>query len=128
MEITNLMPLVVGGAVMAVLVYATVTNGRGARYAWLVPASLSAAFLAWTVWAIVREGPTGFWTEHTRNLWGNQIWFDLLFAVSIGWWLMVPRARNAGMKVWVWLLCVIATGSIGFLAMLSRLLYLERGT
>lgn len=92
---------------------------------WLLPVSLSLAFLLFSLTAVITEGGLGFWSEHTRNLWGNQIWFDLLLAVSIGWFLIVPQARQVGMRLIPWLVLIICTGSIGFLAMLARLLYLQ---
>ena len=96
---------------------------------WWLPAALSAAFLAWSVLTIITEGPTGFWDNHTQDMWGNQVWFDLLLAASIGWWFILPRARAAGMTIWVWLILIICTGCVGFLAMVARLLYLtDRGT
>lgn len=67
----------------------------------------------------------GFWTEHTRNLWGNQIWFDLLLATGIGWFLVMPEAKSLGIRPLPWLLLIACTGSIGFLAMIARLLYLR---
>jgi hypothetical protein len=95
------------------------------RPAWLLPAALSAAFLGFSLLAVWREGPTGFWPVHTSSLWGNQVWFDLLLAVWIGWVLILPRARAAGMAALPWAGLVLATGCIGFLAMLARLLWLE---
>ena len=38
-------------------------------------------FLGWSLYTIASEGFFAFWGEHTRNAWGNQIWFDLLIAV-----------------------------------------------
>lgn len=95
------------------------------RKAWMVPAGLACGFFAFSLFTASTDGPTGFWIEHTRNLWGNQIWFDLLLATSIGWLLIVPHAIAVGMRPIVWLPLVAATGSIGFLAMLARLLYLR---
>lgn len=95
------------------------------RHAWLVPACATALFFGFSVSAVVVEGPTGFWIDHTRDLWGNQIWFDLLLSTSIGWALIVPQATAAGMRPLLWLPVVAGTGSIGFLAMLARLLYLR---
>lgn len=95
---------------------------------WLLPAGLALAFLLFSLTAVITEGGLGFWSEHTRNLWGNQIWFDLLLAVSIGWFLILPQARQAGMRLIPWLVLIICTGSIGFLAMLARLLYLQGQT
>jgi hypothetical protein len=48
----------------------------------MLPAGLSAAFAVFSVIAVTREGPLGFWVEHSRNLWGNQLWFDLLLAAG----------------------------------------------
>jgi hypothetical protein len=93
---------------------------------WIFPAILSVVFLLFSLEAIISEGIFGFWTEHTHNLWGNQIWFDLLFATSISWFFAVPQAKSLGMRPLVWLIFIICTGSIGFLAMISRFLYLRQ--
>jgi hypothetical protein len=93
---------------------------------WMFPALLSLAFFAWSLFAVLTEGPMGFWVEHTRNLWGNQIWFDLLLSIGIGWALIAPRAKAQAMSIWLWLAFILATGSIGFLAMFTRLLFLEQ--
>jgi hypothetical protein len=95
------------------------------KNSWLFPATLSLLFLLFSVEAIVSEGLLGFWAEHTRNLWGNQIWFDLLLGISIGWYLIVPQAKALGMHLYLWLALIFCTGCIGFLAMIARLLYLQ---
>lgn len=95
------------------------------RGVWMLPAALSLTFLAFSAYTGVVEGPLGFWVEHTRNLWGNQIWFDLLMSTSIGWLFMVPQARVVGMRLPVWLVLVVSTGNIGFMAMLARMLWLR---
>lgn len=125
MPLIEVMPLAaVGGAVMFVLI-ATAWGGDTLPHGWLLPAGLSAAFFAWSLWAVAKEGPLGFWAVHTTSLWGNQVWFDLLLAVSIGWWLALPRLRAAGMNAWGWLLPIVTTGCIGFFAMIARLMYLS---
>jgi hypothetical protein len=95
------------------------------RLAWGPPALASIVFLGFSTYAIATEGPMGFWTEHIRNAWGNQIWFDLLFAASVGWTALLPRARAAGMRPWAWALALPLAGSVALLAMLARVLYLE---
>ncbi len=95
------------------------------RYAWLLPAILSGLFAVFSILAILQEGPLGFWTEHTRNLWGNQIWLDLLLAAGVAWTLLVSRARELGMRTLPWLAVVICTGSIGLCAMLARVIYIN---
>ena len=92
---------------------------------WLVPAGLSALFLGWSLYTVGAEGPLGFWANHTRNAWGNQVWFDLLLAVGVAWALLLPRARSAGLRPAPWLVLILCTGSIGLLAMLARCLFLE---
>lgn len=122
MTLTTTAPFVAG---LALVAYLVATLNPRMRLPWQVPAVLSVLFLGWSVWAILAEGPTGFWPIHTANLWGNQVWFDLLLAAGIGWTLMVSRARAAGMNVALWLPVVPLSGSIGLLAMFARLLYLE---
>lgn len=95
------------------------------RGAWLLPAAASLAFLAFSTVAILQEGPLGFWPEHVRNLWGNQIFMDLLLLGAAGFTLVLPRVRAVGMRPLPWLLLSACLGSIGFLAMMARLLYLE---
>lgn len=92
---------------------------------WLVFALLGAGFAGWSVHAVVTEGPLGFWPEHIRNAWGNQIWFDLLLAAAIAWTVLVPRMRAAGMRPLPWLVLVVCTGSIGLCATVARCLFLE---
>lgn len=125
MLLIEVMPLIAVAGAALFLILTTAGGGGAYRHGWLLPAGLSAAFLAWTLWAVAAEGPLGFWPVHTKSLWGNQVCFDLLFAVSIGWWLVLPRIRAAGMNVWGWLFSVLATGCIGFLAMIARLTYLS---
>jgi hypothetical protein len=106
-------------------IYTLAKDGQQMKNSWLFPATLSFLFLLFSLQAIVSEGLLGFWVEHTRNLWGNQIWFDLLLGVGIGWYLVVPQAKALGMRLYLWLALIVCTGCIGFLAMISRLLYLQ---
>ena len=103
----------------------TVSDRQPLRGVWLAPAALSGLFGAWSVFTIAREGFAAVWTEHTRNAWGNQIWFDLLMAAGLALTLLSPRARAVGMHPARWLVLVAVSGSIGLFAMLARCLYLE---
>jgi hypothetical protein len=114
-------------ALVAFLIVIVASFGRSARADWRLPATLSAAFALFTAVVVVNEGLTGFWPVHTFNLWGNQVWFDLLLAFGIAWTALLPRARAAGMMPVVWAIALIATGSVGLLAMLARLQWLESG-
>jgi len=88
-------------------------------------AVLSGAFAGFTAVTIYQDGVMPVWTNHTSNLWGTQVWWDLLFAVGLCLFLIVPRARAAGMNLPLWTLFVISTASIGLLAMAARLFWLE---
>ncbi len=122
MALTEIAPILMALAFVAYLL--TTLSGKTPSL-WVMPALLSAAFLLWSVATIRVEGPLGFWENHTTDLWGNQVWFDLLFAVAIGWTLILPRAQAQGMRLLPWLVAVCATGCVGLLAMLARLFYLE---
>lgn len=116
------------GLFVVTALYLAARSSAFSKHGWVFPALLSAAFLSFSLTAVFAEGPTGFWPEHVRNLWGNQIWFDLLLAIGIGWYLMLPKAKSLGMRPIPWLLLILCTGCIGFLAMLSRVLYLSEKT
>lgn len=93
---------------------------------WGVPALLSAIFLIGSLRAVATGGILGFWAEHTRNDWNNQIFIDLLLSASCAYFLLLTRARAVSMKVLPWFGMIAATGSIGLLAMVARVLFLER--
>ena len=114
MKLTSLLPVLAAALFLLFSVSVAHRDDVRTRNAWLFPAALSLAFLLFSAEAIATEGMLGFWTEHTRNLWGNQIWFDLLLAVGIGWSSVVPQARTLGMSLLPWLLLIACTGSIGF--------------
>lgn len=110
---------------LALFALFTVVEGLRPSTGWALAAGICALFLGWSVYTVIVEGPLGFWPNHTQNAWGNQVWFDLLIALAIGWALLLPRARAAGMRTWPWLALIAATGCIGFAAMFARLRYLE---
>ena len=89
-------------------------------------AALSGGFLAFSALTIWQDGFVEVWTNHTANLWGVQVWWDLLFAVCLAFFFIAPRARKVGMNVPLWALFVAATASIGLLAMCARLFWLEQ--
>ncbi len=125
MTLADIAPHLAGlGFIAFVLIYAFSPPTPGAKV-WMFPAALSTGFFAWTLYAVLAEGPLGFWTEHSRNLWGNQIWFDLLLAAGVGLTFLIPEARRSGMRPVPWAIAVICTGSIGLLAMMARVLFLR---
>ena len=126
MPIYHMLPLLAAGAFILAGVQAIVRAGlASSRQAWIIPATLALIFLAWSLNAVLREGPLGFWSEHVRNAWGNQIWFDLLLGVGTGFALLAARARRVGMSLLPWFVAIVCTGSVGLLAMASRYLYLD---
>lgn len=125
MPLTTILPSLAGLFLVLFCAFTVFSADRRMRGVWMLPAALSVTFLAFSAYTGVVEGPLGFWVEHTRNLWGNQIWFDLLMSTSIGWLFMVPQARVVGMRLPVWLVLVVSTGNIGFMAMLARMLWLR---
>jgi hypothetical protein len=125
MPLTSLLPPIAAVLFLGFCVSILARDGVSRRGSWLFPAALALLFFLFSLQAVVVEGPLGFWTEHTRNLWGNQIWFDLLLAVGIGWFLIIPQAKALGMRLVPWLVLIAGTGCIGFLAMVARMLYLR---
>jgi hypothetical protein len=121
----SLLPKIAAAFFLTFSIYILSKDGQQMKNSWLFPAMLSLLFLLFSLRAIVSEGLLGFWVEHTRNLWGNQIWFDLLLGVGIGWYLVVPQAKALDMRLYLWLALIVFTGCIGFLAMIARLLYLQ---
>lgn len=120
--------LTIAIAIAAVLAFITVVAQQRVTGNALLAAVLSAAFGGFTAVQLWQEGPVMFWTNHSANLTGVQVWWDLVSAVMIGLFLIIPRARAAGMNVLPWAIFVICTASIGLLAMAARLFWLESQT
>ena len=122
--LTILPPLAYAAAVVFILWVAVARTPE--RLPWLLPAALGVAFSGVTLYVVGTEGLMQFWDNHVANWAGNQVWFDLLLAVSIAFYLIAPRARAVGMKLLPWAIALIATASVALLPMLARLLWLER--
>ncbi len=122
----HILPAIAGAVflVAGIIVASSRSRSSGDR-TWLFPAILMVLFAGWTAHAVVAGGLLGFWTEHVRNGWGNQIWFDLLLCAGTAFVLIVPRARALEMALLPWFLAIAATGSVGLLAMIARMFYLE---
>lgn len=122
---TNTAPLIAGAATLLFAIFYSLGSGTTAKGKWVIPAALSALFFAFSLYAGLNEGATGFWPEHIRNLWGNQIWFDLLLAASTALFLLIPKAKAVGLNPLPWAILTVATGSIGLLAFLAVILWKE---
>ncbi|WP_375279855.1 hypothetical protein [Pseudooctadecabacter sp.] len=121
MTLFDIVPIV--AAVIILGLVAALVARRQVR--WIIPACFSAGFAVWSLFAVLTEGPLGFWTEHVRNAWGNQIWMDLLLAVGMALIWLVPAARAVGVRPLPWVAFTLATGSIGLCAFAARVLYLR---
>jgi len=128
MTLTTILAAAAGILTVLFVVYYIYSGGSNMKNGWVFPAVISLAFFIFSLITVFNEGPTGFWVEHTRNLWGNQIWFDLLFAAGIGWYLIVPQAKALGMRLLPWGIIVLSSGCIGFTAMVARMLYLRENS
>lgn len=123
---TSILPVIAGVLILLFMMFTLRPSSPPGQKTWMFPALLSLLFLAWSIFAIITEGPFGFWSEHIGSLWGNQIWFDLLLAIGIGWYFLLPKAKSHGMRLPLWIIFILCTGCIGLLAMASRVLYLEQ--
>lgn len=125
-HLTPFLALAGGGLVCAVVAILVAALRPGAPGAPLLAGALSAGLAAFTAVTIATEGVFPVILNHTSNLWGVQVWWDLLFSLGIATFLVLPRARAAGMRIWPWIALILATASIGLLAMCARLFWLER--
>ena len=123
--LTPFIALAGGGLVFAVAAILAIALRPGAPGNALLAGALSAGFAAFTAVTIAAEGVFPVILNHTSNLWGVQVWWDLLFSLSVAFFLIMPRARAVGMNVPAWTVFILATASIGLLAMAARLFWLE---
>ncbi len=122
-----LIPAAAAAVVLIVGIGAALIAPRHVRgNLWWILALLSALFFAVSLHAIATSGVFGFWVEHIRNDWTNQIFIDLLLSASCAYFLLLARARAVSMRVLPWFLAIATTGSIGLLAMIAHELFLER--
>ena len=123
MDITHL--IAAGAAAVFILVMLSATLAGPIRVGWQVPAVVSFAFLIFSLVPLFTIGPIGVWVVHTADLWGNQVWIDLLLAVGAAWLLLLPEMKRVGMTPLPWLLLTFCTGCIGLFAALARMMYLR---
>ncbi|AXK42951.1 DUF2834 domain-containing protein [Erythrobacter aureus] len=102
--------------------------GRQVQESFLLVALLAGAFWVFSAITILREGVLGFVPNHTVNLWGTQVWYDLVICVVVALTFIVPRARAVGMNVPLWVIACGLSASIALLPMVARLFWLERRT
>lgn len=125
--LTPFLALALGGLVFGVAAILTIAARPGAPGSAMLAGALSAGFAAFSAVTIATEGLLPVILNHTTNLWGVQVWWDLLFSLGVATFLILPRARAAGMNLPLWIAFILATASIGLLAMAARLFWLEQG-
>lgn len=123
---TPFIALAAGGLVFGVAAILSIALRPGAPGSAVIAGALSAGFAAFSAVTIATEGVFPVILNHTTNLWGVQVWWDLLFSLSVAFFFAAPRARAQGMNLPLWTLFVLATASIGLLAMVARLFWLEQ--
>lgn len=123
-----LLALAIGGLACAVIGILAAALRPGARGNVVLGVVLSVAFGTYTAITIAREGVMPVIVNHTANLWGVQVWWDLLFSLSVATFLILPRARAVGMNLPLWVAFILLSASIGLLAMCARLFWLETTT
>jgi hypothetical protein len=116
-------PLAYAGAALIMMWVAL--GSRGGPATWGLVAGAGVGFALFTGVTLGAEGLMQFWVNHSATYTGNQVWFDLLIAVTISFHLMAPRARAVGMALVPWAIAVILTASVALLPMLARLWWLE---
>lgn len=125
MSLTQIIPIAAILLALALVLGASFTTGRNMAHSWAFWAFYAVAYAAFTTFAIAADGALTFWTNHSSNWIGNQVWIDLVIAIAIGWILILPEARSRDMNIPFWLVFVVLTATIGFGAMFARLLYLR---
>lgn len=115
----------VGAALIAPIMISIVVRNQQIGSPTLAGA-VALGFGAFTVITIASEGVEQVILNHTVNYWGTQVWYDLIISASVALFFIAPRARAVGMNLWPWALFVALTASIGLLAMIGRLFWLEQ--
>ncbi len=124
--LTPFIALAAGGLVCGITAIVIIVTRPGAPGNALLAGALSAGFAAFTAVTIAAEGVWPVIVNHTSNLWGVQVWWDLLFSLGVATFLIAPRAKAQGMNLLPWTIFILATASIGLLAMAARLFWLEQ--
>lgn len=127
-DLTSLAPteiLTIAGLIAGLIAFVFILMSDRITGSVLVAAMLSAGFAAFTAVQIWADGIVMFWDNHSVNLTGVQVWWDLIITVMVALFFVAPRARKHGMNVPMWGLFVACTASIGLLAMVARLFWLE---
>lgn len=84
----------------------------------VLPAVVLAPFLAFTLYCAYTGGLLGFVGHQLSAPWGVQVLLDLMLALSMFVFWMVPDARQRGLAAWPFAVIVLTCGSVGALTYL----------
>ena len=111
MTLVQIIPIIAFLSVIALVIAITFSDLAKSAGFWKFWAVYAVVYGIFSIWAIAEDGLMMFYINHSQNLVGNQVWIDLVFAVAIGWFLILPEARARGMNVTLWMIFVIATAT-----------------
>jgi hypothetical protein len=77
-----------------------------------------AVFTAFSLWVTWEYGYLAFLDVPKGSMWGLQITLDLVIAVGLFTFWMIPDARRHGLPGWLYLVACLTVGSIGALGYL----------
>jgi apolipoprotein N-acyltransferase len=90
---------------------------RGMKRKTLLPLLVLVPFTVFTAFVVIDEGLLGLIETHKTG-WGQQVFADLVIAITLFLVWMVPDARRHGLPVWPFVLATLLLGSIGALSYL----------
>lgn len=79
---------------------------------------ITAAFGAFSLWALAQVGYMGLWQGGFANIGASQITLDLIVSSLLLVGFVARECKRAGRPWWPWALLTLAAGSFGTLAYL----------
>jgi hypothetical protein len=92
---------------------------------WIFPALYSLGFFIYSMGVVLRYGLSALVAEFLGGGWHSQIGIDVFACAIAALVLGSTRAQRLGVRMWPWVVFTFATGSVGLMAFVARLLYLE---
>jgi membrane-bound acyltransferase YfiQ involved in biofilm formation len=71
MSMVSILAVIAGISFLVFMMLPTFKVKPSSKRSWIFPAALSMLFLIFSLLVVLSEGPLGFWSEHTLNMWGN---------------------------------------------------------
>jgi hypothetical protein len=92
---------------------------------WILPALYSLGFFVYSIGVVINHGLYAVVEEFLGGGWHSQIGIDLFACAIAALVLGSTRAQRLGVRMWPWVVFTFATGSVGLMAFVARVLYLE---